>query len=179
MEFKILISEDKEITTKEASISDITPMVGLLKKLADETNFMMREHGNVNQGFINHDDRVKSAIEDETNLFLISKTNDKIVGFLILSFQSLMSMQSVGSFVVGVKREYWGIGIASSLIECMLDWSKLKKMKRVELEVVEDNVRAIKLYEKYGFKMDRKKIADHYIGNNRYLNTIIMVKNLI
>lgn len=40
--------------------------------------------------------------------------------------------------------------------------------------IVEVNYKAIQRYKKFGFKKEGKKIADHFIGGDTYLNTIIM-----
>ncbi len=51
-----------------------------------------------------------------------------------------------------VKPEFRGKGVIQNIIETLLQWSKNRGLEEVRLEVYNDNVNAIKAYEKVGFK---------------------------
>ena len=51
----------------------------------------------------------------------------------------------------GVREEYRGKGLAQKLVEMSLAFSKLNGLQ-IKLEVHRDNIKAVKLYEKYKFK---------------------------
>lgn len=65
-----------------------------------------------------------------------------------------------------VKEEYRQKGIASKMMEYIISYNL-----SISLEVDETNIKAIKLYEKYGFK--NKAIRNNYYGKN---NAILMVR---
>ncbi len=52
---------------------------------------------------------------------------------------------------VSVLKEWAGKGIAARLISQCIEHAKASGMRQISLEVAEDNMPAIKLYEKYGF----------------------------
>ena len=54
---------------------------------------------------------------------------------------------------ISVKKDFWGLGIGSALLEAGIDAAKKAGFSMLELEVNADNVRAIALYEKYGFQI--------------------------
>lgn len=167
---------EKKIEIRNAIISDAEQMVELLKKLSSETKFMMREPDEVNTDIKVQEKKIKSLLEKDKGLLLVAIIDNKIVGFLAISSSNLKRVSHIGSFVIGVEKKYWGKGIAKYLMGEMLNWSESIGLKRLELDVVEENTRGIELYKKHGFKVEGKKIKDHYIGNGEYLNTIIMGK---
>lgn len=65
-------------------------------------------------------------------------------------------------------------GIASLLLEFMIEVCKNNKTKNITLEVREDNNPAIQLYQKYGFQ--KKAIRHNYYGD---CNGILMEKEMV
>lgn len=51
-----------------------------------------------------------------------------------------------------IKRSYRGKGIGTTLINEVKKWSKNRNLEYVELNVLPENINAIKLYEKQEFK---------------------------
>ena len=57
---------------------------------------------------------------------------------------------------IGVDKDYRRHGVASEMISYILDYTKDKGFKRVELNMWEFNQRALVFYEKVGFKTYRR-----------------------
>lgn len=68
------------------------------------------------------------------------------------------------------KKDKRKLGIASKLLEKLIKFSKENKSETLTLEVNENNIPAIKLYEKYNFK--KVGVRKHYYSQNE--NAIIM-----
>ena len=79
------------------------------------------------------------------NNVLIYKEDNKILGFLDYS---VMYERGEINYIF-VLEEYRGKKIASKLLEYMINNNDLDE---ISLEVNEQNINAIKLYQKYGFK---------------------------
>jgi len=45
-----------------------------------------------------------------------------------------------------------GSGAASALVQSVLDWAEARRASLVRLDVIEDNLRARRLYERHGFR---------------------------
>lgn len=69
---------------------------------------------------------------------------------------------------------YRNNGIASLLIDFMIQEGRRKKISNITLEVREDNTKAINLYKKYGFV--NKAIRHNYYGD---CNGILMEKEMM
>jgi ribosomal-protein-alanine N-acetyltransferase len=94
----------------------------------------------------------------------------KIIG--IIEYQDIYDRFELNN--IFVLPEYRNGGIASILMEYMIQTGVDNKVKNITLEVREDNINAIKLYEKYGFI--KKAIRTNYYGN---CNGILMEKEMI
>ncbi|WP_323669809.1 GNAT family N-acetyltransferase [Aliarcobacter butzleri] len=68
-------------------------------------------------------------------------------------------------YSLAIDINFQGLGIASKLLE--YSFEKLRN-KNFSLEVKTKNIKAIKLYEKYGFKI-KKVLKDYYEDSDGYL----------
>lgn len=53
---------------------------------------------------------------------------------------------------ISVRKDYWGKGVGSGIMNELLDFCKKSGAKVIELEVRSDNERAVGLYKKFGFE---------------------------
>ena len=60
-------------------------------------------------------------------------------------------MSHRGEFVISLRKAYWGCGVASALMEAVLAFAVEKGFEQINLEVRSDNLRAIRVYEKFVF----------------------------
>lgn len=93
-----------------------------------------------------------TTIQEELNcsnsIYIVSKYQEEILGFagikVILDEAELMNIVT--------RKISRNLGIASLMIEYIIDLCKKKKIKRINLEVNTKNSIAINLYKKYNFK---------------------------
>ncbi|MFN3966884.1 MAG: ribosomal protein S18-alanine N-acetyltransferase, partial [Endomicrobiia bacterium] len=115
----------------------------------------------------------KENFEKELQLkfsnFFVCKEDGNVLGYVVF-----WSMNDEGNIMnIAVKKEYRGKGVGKMLINHIIEFSKTKNIKQIFLEVREKNFIARKLYESFGFKVD--KIRKNFYGNE---NAIVMVKKL-
>lgn len=75
----------------------------------------------------------------------------KIVGFAFVKRRS----RFLGELGIFVRDGYQGKHVGSELIDNLLSLAKNESFKKIYLTVLADNLKAIKTYEKYGFKKIR------------------------
>jgi len=51
-------------------------------------------------------------------------------------------------------KDYWGIGIGSNILDQLIRYAKNSGLESLWLVVINDNERAIRLYDKFGFKTE-------------------------
>lgn len=107
----------------------------------------------------------------DNSQYIVAKIHNEIVGFagikVILDEANIMD--------IAVKIDKRKIGIASMLLEKLFELSRLSNCSFITLEVNENNIPAICLYEKYLF--NRIGLRKKYYNNTD--NAILMKKNLI
>jgi len=101
------------------------------------------------------------------NYLYIFKKDEKIVGYILW----LERKEYFRLYSLGVDIGFQGIGIASKLLEYSF---KELKNRNFSLEVKINNTKAIKLYEKFGFKI-KKVLKSYYEGSDGYM----MVKSRV
>ena len=69
---------------------------------------------------------------------------------------------------ITVVKEYWGKGVATHLFKALLAWAKANDIKKIDLEVRADNLRAISFYKKMGFVYEGKDLRMFMIDNKFY-----------
>lgn len=119
-----------------------------------------------------------SNMKREGLLYIAAICDNKIIGTLSFISSNRKRIMHRGEMGLGILKEYWGIGAASALIEYFLDWADGDGViKKIELQVREDNIRAINLYIKYGFKIEGK-ISLGMCVNDKYYDLYLMGKIL-
>lgn len=97
--------------------------------------------------FINNEIKRDFQNNPYTN-YLIYLIDNKIVGFI--NYLLIYDRMEIVNF--NVLEFFQGKHIGSSLLEKIIEIAKNNKLKNITLEVRSDNVKAIYLYKKYGFK---------------------------
>lgn len=85
---------------------------------------------------------------------LVAEIDGKAIGMLHLS-QGLGRRSHIGSFGMAVHDAYTGRGAGRALMAAMVELAdNWLQIRRLELTVYADNVRAIALYESFGFERE-------------------------
>lgn len=111
-------------------------------------------------------DIFKSELENENSKYLVAKFNNEIVGFAGI-WKAVDDMHITN---IVTKKFYRNNGIASKLLERLIQLAKEDNVLSLTLEVNDNNIYAIKLYEKYNFK--KIGLRKNYYSQNE--NAIIM-----
>lgn len=111
-------------------------------------------------------DIFKSELKNENSKYLVAKFNNEIVGFAGI----WKAVDDVHITNIVTKKCYRNNGIASQLLKKLIELAKRENVLSLTLEVSDNNIYAIKLYEKYNFK--KIGLRKNYYSQNE--NAIIM-----
>lgn len=114
---------------------------------------------------------IKTAINDDLSHFIVAKIGNEVVGY-----GGMYSVMGEGYiYNIAVKRKYRKFGIGTNIVNELVNYSEIKSLNFLSLEVRKSNTPAINLYSNCGFEK---------VGNrkNFYTNpledAIIMTKFL-
>lgn len=162
-----------EITIEKASPADAAAFLEFLKIAGAQTDNLT--FGAEGLPLSEEDEAAFLAqMEDsKDSVMLVAKADEAIIGNASLS-RLPRRMNHRGELCIAVAKEYWNKGIGSRLLENILTFAKENSFEVLDLQVRSDNVRAIRLYEKFGFqktgthpaffKMDGQYIAFDYMS---------------
>lgn len=147
---------------------DASAILDFLKTVGGESDNLTFGKEGVPFSVESEESYIKSLNENPNSIMLLAKRNGKIVGNASFERISTNRMNHRGTFGISVLKEEWGKGIGSMLLKAIIDFAKQTGANIISLEVRSDNVRAIKLYEKFGFEKLGTfkgffKIDDEYI----------------
>lgn len=109
---------------------------------------------------------LKSELQNPFSTYIMAKLGNKIVGFA--GMIDTIDQMEITNIVV--KKDYRKNGIGNILLNKLISLAKENKKTKIILEVNENNISAIKLYEKNGFK--KYGLRKRYYNNTD--NAIIM-----
>lgn len=141
------------ILITRAMPEDAEEIIKLLKIMGGETDNLT--FGSEGMPVSVEDERnyIESLKESASSVMFVAKKDGKIVGTASFNGMTRERMKHRGGFAVSVMKDEWGQGIGSRLLEAVIDFAKnTVHAEIISLEVRSDNVRAIALYEKYGFE---------------------------
>ncbi|WHY03104.1 GNAT family N-acetyltransferase [Neobacillus sp. DY30] len=139
-----------------------------------ETENMDREQGEAYIDESGFRDIIKEDTEQVNNLFLVAEVNGKIVGFCRCEGNQLKRSSHKVEFGVCILKDYWGYGIGKKFLEESIQWADTNEIKKINLNVLETNENAIRLYQKYGFEVEGILKNDKLLSDGKYYNTILM-----
>lgn len=113
---------------------------------------------------------LESEINADGHYYIVAKENDKVIGYAGISY--VLDIADLLSIVVDKSKTRQGI--ASLMLENIIEYCNNTSIKEIILEVRESNTSAQSLYSKYGFK--QISIRKNYYDNIE--NAIIMKKEL-
>lgn len=159
---------------RSAIDKDAKDLSELRLQIDGETENLDRVKG---EAFINipgFEQIIKADTESRRNLFLVAVVHNRIVGFSRCEGIYLKRFSHKVEFGVGVLKDFWGYGIGKNLLKESISWADSNGIKKITLNVLETNDKAIKLYKKLDFEIEGKLIKDKILSDGKYYNTIIM-----
>ncbi|PCG19197.1 GNAT family N-acetyltransferase [Brachyspira sp. G79] len=158
---------------REAHIEDAQDIIEYIKKVSDETDFLI-SGSEERQLDVKREEEFLQSIQHLTleKMFLY-EISGKIVGICNLKGINKVRIRHRVDLGITVLKDYWSRGIASELINHAVDYCRLNYIKKIELTVRTDNERALKLYKKAGFDIEGE-IKSFFCINGIYYNCYIM-----
>jgi RimJ/RimL family protein N-acetyltransferase len=161
-------------TVRSAVQTDAEQLSEIRVQIDGETENMDREAG---EGFIDKigfQKIVKTDSEEMKNLFLVVEVHNRIVGFSRCEGSNLKRLSHKVEFGVCILREFWGYGMGKSLLQQSIQWADENEVKKISLQVLETNEKAIQLYKKLGLEVEGILKNDKKLSDGKYYNTVVM-----
>lgn len=182
-----MIFEKKNITLKNGvecvlrspSVEDAESMIDYLKITSGETEFMVRYPEEVTMTVEEEEGILKEIVDSKNSIMIAAFIGDELAGNAGIScVGERIKLSHRATFGIAIKRKFWGMGIGNILLTEILEKSRELGFEQVELTVVENNYKAMSLYEKFGFVKYGTVPNAFKLKDGSYCGEIIMIKQL-
>lgn len=136
---------------REALVEDAEQIIAYTKIIGGETDNLTFGKAGFPITLEQEEKFLKRVHDDKTSVHLIACKNGEIIGDGSLSGLP-RRMGHRAELGLTVRRDYWNQGIGKALMKELIKYAKGNGIEIVNLEVRSDNLKAIHLYEKFGFK---------------------------
>ncbi|MBQ0167929.1 MAG: GNAT family N-acetyltransferase [Treponema sp.] len=174
------LKDGRKAVLRNARESDAQGLYDYLLKSAAETHFILREpedcgaysvEGEV--GFIN------KSLENPFQLMLVCDVDGVIAGNCQIDFFGKIKLHHRANIGIALIKEYWGLGIGSKMFEAMIQAARdYGGITRINLDVAEENERALALYKKFGFEVMCRFPDAMMLKDGTYIAELKMTKKL-
>lgn len=162
------IINDKKLILRTAEVQDSERIINLLKKIDEETTFMLREPGEFQLSIEQEEKLLQDMIDSKTSTLITAEYEGKIIGTCGINGNTRKRLAHTASLGIAIEKEHWGQGIGRKLMEAGIKWAKESGITRLTLEVDTDNYKAINLYIKLGFEIEGTHRNDKRMADGSY-----------
>ena len=168
-----LLKNGNAFTIRKAIMEDSENVISYVKKIVQESDNLTFEKDEFNPTVTAEREFIESINKSTNQCFLIAVLNNKIIGNLSISNIDRARIKHSAELSITVLKDYWNQGVASNLMAEFIQWLKTTNLTKINLTVKEDNIYAIKLYEKFGFVKEGVITREFFI-DGKYYNSIFM-----
>ena len=176
---EITLPSGKTLVVRSVTAADAEVHIQFKSTTSGETHFMARYP----EECVYDIEKVRKGLaaceESPVNFEIGAYDGEEQVGGIgVCCVRAGLKYQHRAYMGISVVKAYWGCGLGSFLIQIAVEQATANGFEQLELGVFEDNVRAIHLYEKFGFEKYGVNPRAFKLKDGTYRDEITMVKML-
>lgn len=165
----------QEVSFREATGQDAKGIIALFNQVGSETEFLIMDE----TGFKGEEEALAKVLdqglESPNHFCLLALLGDAPIGILSIKAGFQDRINHIGDLFIAIAKPYWGQGIGQILMEEAVSWAEYSDtIRRLELTVQARNIRAVKLYQAFGFEIEGTKRRGAKTRNGEFLDVYLM-----
>ena len=155
--------DKNRVIIRVAQEHDAAKVLSYLHKVGDETEnltFTSKDLGitlEQEELFLS-----KTSLEKS---FILAEYENEVIGTVHILTSKREKVKRTVEMGISVLKEFWGTGVSDKLINTMISYAITTGVKKINLTVRSDNVRAIRFYEKHNFVKEGETSRMFFINN--------------
>lgn len=158
--------------------SDAEGMLQTLRALSEQTNFLLRVPDECTETVSEEAEYLTQMLESRDKAMILAIVSGEIAGWARVLRHTRAKTRHRCDIGLAIKKEYWHLGIGGKLMDLMVDLARHMGCMIMELECIAGNQRAIRLYERYGFVVNGRRINGLRQPDGSFADEILMQKTL-
>ena len=175
----VTLKDGRKCVLRPTHPDDASAMIEYMKVTAGETPYLLRYPDEVKFTVESEREILGNILENEKSVMMMAEVDGRVAGNC--SINGLGDKRKIihrCSLAIALKKEFWNLGIGTAMIEYLVQLAKQIGYEQMELEVVEGNDSAKRLYEKCGFCETGKHLRALKYDDGTYRDEFIMCKVL-
>jgi RimJ/RimL family protein N-acetyltransferase len=159
------LADGRVLLIREADGEDARDVLDYVNAISGESDFLSFGPGEFDLMEPEEEEFLRRCRATDNQICLLGIIDDILIATLNFAAGRRPRVRHSGGFGITVRRDYWGLGIGSLMLDALIDWAREGGIvKKINLQVRTDNRRAIRLYESRGFVIQgtgRKEVFLH------------------
>ncbi len=173
-----LLKDGRKLVIREACEDDAENLIDFLSIVNGETDFLTRGKNECRVDVEWEKNFLRETKKQQGSVFLLGYLDKELVCSANLAAPQKTRLAHNCEMGITVKKQFWHLGAASALLTDLIDFATNDPVLRtIHLGVYENNDRAIRLYEKFGFcEVGRHK--DFFRVGDSFFDEILMDRDV-
>lgn len=148
---EVILKNNQVLYIRELNSKDAEEVLKYTNNVGRESDFLT--FGSEGIPFTIDQEKIflRNTQETKRNYMLGGFIKDRLVSVVNISSSQKDRLSHKADIGISVLKEFWNIGVGSRMMEFIISLCRKDDFRKIDLLVNEENKRAIKLYEKYGF----------------------------
>ena len=162
---QLTAKDGRSVTVRRALPADAAQTVKYVNEVSGQTEYLSFGPTDYDRTASEQETRLTKIAAADNQLFLLATIENELAGMIHFGTGKRPRTRHTGDFGMSVHQKYWGLGVGSMLLQCVIEWSQqVGFVRKINLRVRTDNAPAIRLYERKGFKVEGTIARDFQIA---------------
>jgi RimJ/RimL family protein N-acetyltransferase len=171
---KIMLKNNLEVSIRKVEKEDAQNIIDFYNVVGGETDYLSFGKDEFKKQREEYEAYIESVAKEENSIMLLATIDDEIVSIATINSSQRERTKHVGTLGIVVLETYTGFGLGKILMNELIDFAKQNGItQKISLVTREDNVIAIELYKKLGFKVEGVLAKDNFI-KGKFYDTVAM-----
>lgn len=175
---KMRLRDGRRIVLRSPEPEDAAADLSCMRQVAGETEFLLISPADVSADVNRHAAALEDVRDDPYQLLLLCLDGEEVVGRLHGFVKPRMKVSHRFRLGLSVRRAYWGQGLATAMLHTAARVAREMECMQIELEVMAHNHRAVRLYEREGYRIAIVHPQAVCLDDGRMMDEYLMIKRL-
>jgi RimJ/RimL family protein N-acetyltransferase len=152
---------------------DAVALMKLKRRLDEETSFMLLEPHERDTSIQTLTRHLEDVSRSENSVVIVADRRGDLAGYVELAGGKFRRNRFTTHVIIGVLAAASGKGVGTALLEEAKRWAAARGLRRIELNVMAHNHRAIALYERAGFLHEGRRV-DCLLVDGKFFDELYM-----
>ena len=174
-----VLRNGKNVIVRKPNEEDAEALINVMTTADTETLFLARNPGEFCTTVEREKQIIKNVLADNDAEWFVAEYENKVIGQCSVGLvRRTARYRHRAEVAFVILQDYCNLGIGGKMMEECIKWCKEHDVTQIELDVVKNNERALKMYQGFGFEIIGTKENALRYQDGTYADEYLMIKKL-